>query len=319
MHVTGKAWRRLGLLGNPAGSAPWAVSHAALPAVDAAAPGPIELYASSRDARGRARIGRCRLSLEPSPSLSSFDPEPVLDVGPLGAFDDAGVTMSCIVTHGGVKHLYYTGWTRGVSVPFYLFIGVAVSTDDGRTFERASTAPIMDRGPGDPYLTASPFVMVEGGLWRMWYVSGTKWEAGPVSPRHYYHIKYTESHNGIDWRRPARVAIDYESPDEHAFARPCVLRDREGYRMWYCYRGAHYRIGGAVSSDGIEWTRRDAEMGLTTGSDWEAQMVAYPWVFDWLGRRYMLYNGDDYGLTGIGLAIRDDHGAAVHAATRPSG
>ena len=296
-------WRRLGLIGNPTGSASWAVTHAALPAVAATAHDHLELFASSRDSEGRARIGRCRLTLDPAPSLSGFDATPVLDVGALGTFDDSGVTMSCLVRHGDASYLYYTGWTRGVSVPFYLFIGLAISSDGGRTFERVSGAPLLDRGPGDPFLAASPFVTIEEGRWRMWYVSGTGWEHGAGGPRHYYHIKYAESHNGIDWGRPAKVAIDYQAPGEHAFARPCVLRDADGYRMWYCFRGERYRIGGAVSPDGIGWTRYDEEMGLTAGSaDWEDDMVAYPWVFDWRGRRYMLYNGNDYGRTGVGLA-----------------
>ena len=33
-------------------------------------------------------------------------------------------------------------------------------------------------------------------------------------------------------------------------------------------------------------------------------MVEYPCVFDWDGRRYMLYNGNGYGRTGVGLALR---------------
>jgi hypothetical protein len=31
-------------------------------------------------------------------------------------------------------------------------------------------------------------------------------------------------------------------------------------------------------------------------------MVVYGYVFDWDGRRYMLYNGNRYGRTGFGLA-----------------
>jgi hypothetical protein len=100
------------------------------------------------------------------------------------------------------------------------------------------------------------------------------------------------------------VAIDYAGPGEHAFGRPCVVRDTDAYRMWYCHRGERYRIGGAESDDGIAWRRRDDAMGLTaSGPGWESEMVAYPWIFDWQNRRYMLYNGNDYGRTGIGLAL----------------
>ena len=45
-------------------------------------------------------------------------------------------------------------------------------------------------------------------------------------------------------------------------------------------------------------------MGLTAGEDgWESEMVEYPCVFEWNRRRYMLYNGNDYGRTGVGLAV----------------
>jgi hypothetical protein len=272
--------------------------------VDAIAPNQWHLYLSSRDAHGRARIGRCQLTLDPAPSISAFEPSPVLDLGALGTFDDSGVTMSCLVTQGGRKYLYYTGWSRGVTVPFYLFIGLAISTDGGRTYERASEAPLLDRGPGDPYLTASPFVLHERGRWRMWYISGTAWESRGDRPRHYYHVKYTESSDGIRWERPARVAIDYAGPDEHAFGRPCITRNTDGYWMWYSFRGDRYRIGCAHSHDGYEWTRRD-DLGLgPSGEGWDSEEVSYPWLFDHAGRQYMLYNGNGYGLTGVGLAAR---------------
>jgi len=32
-------------------------------------------------------------------------------------------------------------------------------------------------------------------------------------------------------------------------------------------------------------------------------MVEYPCMIDYRGRRYMLYNGNDYGRTGVGLAV----------------
>jgi hypothetical protein len=32
-------------------------------------------------------------------------------------------------------------------------------------------------------------------------------------------------------------------------------------------------------------------------------MVEYPWIFGSYGRDYMLYNGNDYGASGIGLAV----------------
>jgi len=302
-------WRRLGLIGSAAGTAPWAVSHSALPALGAESDGHSQLYVSARDADGRARIGRARFALQPEPKLDAVEPTPVLDVGALGTFDDRGVTMSSIVSADGRTYLYYTGWMLGVTVPFYLAAGLAVSDDGGLTFRRASEAPLLERNDVDPLLTASPFVMIDAGLWRMWYVSGSAWTIVDGAPRHSYHIKYAESRDGVRWTRHGHVCLDYASASEYAFARPCVRFDGRLYRMWYSYRGRRYRIGYAESLDGITWTRRDHERGFdASGSGWDSEMVEYPWVFDSGGREYMLYNGDDYGRSGVGLAVWESGG-----------
>lgn len=296
------AWRRLGRLELDTSAAPWAATHAALPIVEAVDDSAFRIYLSARDAGGRARIGTARLTMTPAPALGPLDPEPALDRGSLGAFDDSGVTSSCLVIDGDRRLLYYTGWSRGVTVPFYLASGVAVS-ERGGPFRRLSAAPLLDRSPADPFLNASPFVAVEDGSWRMWYVSATSWVDLAEGPRHYYNIRYAESRDGVRWSRTGRVAIDYGSAEEHAFARPCVVRDGDAYRMWYAFRGERYRIGYAESRDGLSWTRKDGAAGLApSGEGWDAEMVEYPFVFDWRGSRFMLYNGNQYGGTGVGIA-----------------
>ena len=302
-------WRRLGLIGSAAGAAPWAVSHSALPALAVGPGGQTHLYVSTRDGEGRARIARGRFSVQPGPKLHAIETAPVLDPGALGTFDDRGVTMSSIVSSGGRTYLYYTGWMLGVTVPFYLAAGLAISDDGGLTFHRASEAPILERNDVDPLLTASPFVLIDGGVWRMWYVSGSAWAIVDGVPRHSYHIKYAESRDGIRWTRPGHVCLDYASESEYAFGRPCVRFDGRLYRMWYSYRGRRYRIGYAESLDGLTWTRRDHERGLdASGSGWDSEMVEYPWVFESNGHEYMLYNGDGYGRTGVGMAVWDSGG-----------
>jgi len=73
--------------------------------------------------------------------------------------------------------------------------------------------------------------------------------------------------------------------------------------MWYASRGESYRIGYAESADGLRWERKDHLSGINVSeSGWDSEMVEYPFVFDAKGRRYLLYNGNDYGRSGIGLA-----------------
>ena len=295
-------WAKQGLVIEPRGQAPWVGTHAALPVIHEA-DGLQRVYFSSRDAGNRAHIGFATLRLDAPVPPAAWAAAPVLSPGPLGAFDDSGVTTSCLVPHDGRLFLYYTGWALGVTVPFYLQAGLAVSDDGGLSFRRLSTAPLLERIDVDPYLSASPWVLVDNGVWRMWYVSGTRWETAAGGPRHHYHIKYAESVDGRRWTRQGLVCLDHASADEHAFGRPCVVKDGDRYRMWYSYRGARYRVGYAESADGLRWTRRDEDHVIQASAEgWDSEMVTYPVVAGPPGRRVMLYNGNGFGRTGIGLA-----------------
>jgi hypothetical protein len=296
----------VGLIGSIAGAGPWAATHSALPALLAHGVDEWALFASSRDAEGRSSIGRAALRMQPHAHIAG-PVQHLLGPGDLGSFDDRGVTMACIVAHAGAQFLYYTGWMLGVTVPFYLSVGLAISTDDGRTFHRASRAPLLERTADDPFLTASPFVLFENGRWRMWYISGTGWEPRTPTPRHRYLIRYAESSDGVTWTRHTRPCLDYASSEEHAFGRPFVRYDGRRYGMWYSHRGSAYRIGYAESDDGLTWERLDDERGLAPAdTGWDSEMVEYPWLFESSELLCMLYNGNGYGAAGVGLAVWDD-------------
>jgi hypothetical protein len=294
-------WSKRGVVVPAPPPLPWASSHAALPVVTTAG-GTLRLFCSSRDSEGRAHVAAGSLDLERGDA--TFEERAAITIGPLGAFDDHGVTSACVAQDGDRMLQYYTGWSLGVTVPFYLSIGCAVSQDGGRTFDKVSPAPVVGRSSVDPFLTASPSVLVESGVWRMWYVSGTDWRLEAGVPRHRYNIKYAESSDGIAWRATGRVCIDYRDPSETSIARPCVVRDRDLYRMWFCSRGSAYRIGYAESPDGLTWARLDGDAGIEPSAHgWDSEMQAYPFVFDHAGQRHMLYNGNGYGATGIGHAV----------------
>jgi hypothetical protein len=304
--VNQQRWRRRGLLLSAPPEAPWARTHASLPAVAPVGDG-WDLYFASRDDRGRALIGRVPLT-RANGELVAGTPQadPALGLGELGSFDDAGVTLSCVVQHGDRRLLYYSGWSLGVSVPFYFYVGLASSEDGGRTFRRVSRGPILERDEVDPFLTASPSVLVEGDTWRMWYVSATDWSVVDGAPRHRYHVRYAESDDGIRWRRDGHVCIDFQGSEEYAIGRPCVLKEAGRYRMWFCARGDAYRLGYAESDDGISWERDDTTLELVgEPGEWEREMTAYPHVFDAGGSLHLLYNGDGYGRTGVGWATPD--------------
>ena len=58
------------------------MTHAALPVAEARDDGMWNPYLSLRDGEGRARIGRTRLRLEPSPHLAPLEREPLSSNAP---------------------------------------------------------------------------------------------------------------------------------------------------------------------------------------------------------------------------------------------
>jgi len=88
--------------------------------------------------------------------------------GAPGLFDDSGTSTGCLVAHGSVRYLYYLGWNLGVTVPWRNTIGLAVSTGAAAAFEKYSLAPLVDRSAVDPFSISYPWVMQDGGRWRMW-------------------------------------------------------------------------------------------------------------------------------------------------------
>jgi hypothetical protein len=296
----GAGWRKLGRVYAPDGSRPWMRTHAANPVADPIGGDAYRIYFSSRDDRNRSSISFVDVDMgDPLHVIREAD-EPVLSPGDLAMFDDSGVSIGCLVHVGERAFLYYMGWHLTVTVPWQNALGLAISEAPGCPFRRVSRFPIVELNEIDPYTISYPWVLVEDGRFRMWYGSNTHWGPDKRDMRHL--IKYAESRDGIRWERTNVVAIDFATPDEYAICKPCVVRDAELLRMWFCSRGDAYRIRYAESRDGISWTRRPA--GIDVSPDgWDAQMVEYPSVFSHGGRRYMLYSGNEFGRAGFGIAV----------------
>lgn len=294
-------WDKQGLLIDPAEGPDWMVSHAMVPVAEHRHDDVFRVYFSGRDDQNRSLVAYAEVDVAERTVLG-FSERPVLGLGALGCFDDNGVTPSWVVDHGGRKYLYYIGWNRGATVRMAIVAGLAVSDDGGETFERVFRVPILDRTDEEPLtINTGPCVLLDDDRWRMWYVSGIEW-VNPDLPR--YNIKHATSEDGRIWERDGTTCIDFESPEEHALARPCVLKEDGIYKMWYAYKGDAYRIGYAESEDGLTWSRMDAEAGIDVSlSGWDSDMVEYAYVFSHNDAKYMLYNGNDYGLGGIGLAV----------------
>lgn len=308
-------WRKSGVIFRPDHEFDWMVSHASIPVVDRVDDEVIRIYFGTRDEAGRSRLG-CIEAVADSPgTILRVHDKPLLPLGKLGTFDDNGIMPSWIVDHDGKKHLYYIGWNPQVLVSYRLSIGLAVSKDGGKSFRKYSEGPICDRDIDEPYFNTAPCVIIDDGHWKMWYVSCTGWKIINEWPEPLYHVKYAVSSDGIHWKRTGQVCIDYGDFAE-AIGRPCVFIEDGIYKMLYSYRKVKdyrtnyrcsYRLGYAESADGINWVRKDDEVGIDRSDDgWDSTMMEYCYVYQHKDKKYLFYNGDGFGKSGFGYAVLDE-------------
>lgn len=300
-------WKKLGHVFVASGQQDWMHSHGILPIAKPLGDFGYRIYFTPRDKLNRSHVAWLDIDIRQPTNVLRLSEQPLLSPGATGMFDDSGAIGCWIVEHEGIEHLYYQGWNHGVTVGFYVAVGLAVrpAGDPDRAFERISEGPILDRCAAEPVFVSDPAVLIEDGRWRMWYQSGRRWMRHGETMLPSYDIRYAESLNGCDWPLTGKSAIGFAQPDEVAIARFCPLRDADGYKAWYSYRGNDwgYRIGYATSTDGNDWTRRDADVGIECDpQSWEAGMICYPYVFDTELGRFMLYNGGRYGAAGFGIA-----------------
>lgn len=310
-------WIKKGLIFKPDNNFPWMVSHASIPVVDAIDNRALRIYFAARDSQGRSHPTYIEVDADDPTRILYIHDRPILPLGKLGTFDDNGIMPSWIVEKQGTKYLYYIGWNPQVTVSYRLAIGLAISTDGGRNFQKYSDGPVCDRDIHEPFFNTAPCVLLDGDIWRMWYVSCTGWKVINEWPEPFYHVKYAESKDGIHWTRTGRVCIDYNDFTQ-AIGRPCVYVENGKYKMLYSYRSAtdyrsnplqSYRLGYAESEDGLHWTRMDHLVGIERSTEgWDSEMIEYCYRYKYENKIYLFYNGNGFGRSGVGYAVLDSEG-----------
>jgi sucrose-6-phosphate hydrolase SacC (GH32 family) len=241
--------------------------------------------------------------------------KPVIPLGGLGTFDEHGIFPISPMRHNGEIWAYTTGWSRRTSVSVETSTGLAISKDNGTTFERYGTGPVLTSSLNEPMLVGDSFVREFNGTYHMWYMFGKKWNVANENepPSRVYKLAYASSPDGIHWHKEEAVQIVPDVLDEtECQALPTVIKIGDRYHMYFCYRHSTdfrvnsergYRLGYAWSDDLKNWTRDDAQGGLEPSEgDWDSDMMCYPNLFEIEGKIYLLYNGNEFGKHGLGIA-----------------
>jgi hypothetical protein len=312
-------WKRQGKIFNPAdwplplGCTTFAQSPQALELPDS-----YRVYFSTRskDATGKylSHIAYADFSKDWT-VVKQVSQHVVLPPGGLGCYDEHGVFPLNVFRLADQEILgFIGGWNRRVSVSVDGAIGLCKSTDGGETFLRCGAGPILGPALHEPCLVGDPFVKFWNGMFHMWYIFGQRWQpANRGEPEaRIYRIGYARSKHAVQWERFGKPIIADVIGADECQALPTVFRHKGLYHMVFCYRYASgfrnnpdraYRLGYAYSSNLTDWVRADAQLGLErSGSGWDSQMMCYPHAFQTADNVFLLYNGDEFGKFGFGLA-----------------
>jgi len=310
-------WKKLGLIFNPKEitDRDWLKEFAQAPSVlifDKF----IRVYFSCRpssDENGQyvsysAFVDLNRSNLSEIVNLAS---KPILELGNKGTFDEFGTYPTSVIKMNDEIFAYYGGWTRCESVPFNVAIGLAVSGDNGETFNKLGDGPILAYSIDEPFILSGPKIRKFNGIFYLYYIAGKKWVLDGNKPEPVYRIRMALSRDGINWTKHGKDLIETKLEENEAQASPDVFYFRDKYHMFFCYRYSTkfrgkekgYRIGYAYSVDLKNWIRDDSKAGIDVSIEgWDSEMVAYPHVFELDGKVFMLYLGNQVGRYGFGLA-----------------
>jgi hypothetical protein len=237
--------------------------------------------------------------------------QPILQLGKKGTFDEFGTYPVSVIKVHNEYRCYYAGWTRCDSVPFNTAIGMAISKDNGKTFERLGDGPILSYSLNEPFILSGPKIRFFNNKYYLFYIAGTKWVMANSKPEPVYQIRLAISDDGINFIKHDKVLIAPRIEENEAQASPDVFFRNGKYHMFFCYRYSAnfrgktggYRIGYAVSENLVDWQRQDDKAGIDVSIEgWDSEMISYPHVFELHGKTYMLYLGNGVGKQGFGLA-----------------
>ena len=306
-------WIKKGKIFSVENNFGWMNSHSQIPTV-LLLEDRLRVYFSTREVKTESKTTFLDLDVKNPKKILNINDKPILYNGEAGTFDEHGVMPAGVLKYENKVYLYYSGWSQRCSVPYSNLTGLAVSEDNGQTFKKISTGPILSTNIHEPYSATSPFVFFENNLFHMFYCSGTSWFKKNNKYEHSYDIKYAYSKDGINFYQDGKEIIKQKNIEE-AITRPVILKKNNLYHMYFSFRGSNdfrdgkdaYRIGYAYSEDLKYWQRKDEEIVIDLSKDgWDSKMIAYPYVVQTPYGTYLFYNGNGFGQSGFGYAMLEE-------------
>ena len=149
-----------------------------------------------------------------------------------------------------------------------------------------------------------PAIIKKKSILDIFYGSTVEWESDKRDMIHIIKfLRYNLKSKKIFCKK---IAIHNKKNICEAMSRPTILDYKNILNLWFSYRNgkknSKYKIGYAFFKN-KKW-KLDLNKNIIKKSKlgFDSEMVEYPYVFKHKKKLYMLYNGNSYGASGIGLA-----------------
>ncbi len=262
----------------------------------------IRVFFSSRDINSRSSIFFVDLDPKTLKKVGKLG-KPGLELGGYGSFDEDGIMPSSLIQVNGQWFFYYIGWSRPLSTPYSLAIGLAIGSSLDK-FNKYSKGPLIDKSVSNPFFVTTPSVRYDGRQYEMFYSKGYDWQKYEEKLESKYLISRATSNDGITWSEFKDV--EFPESSGNCFARPVVFDDHliyssrptKDFRMENrAYRLKIWRIADSQSFE---------ECNVIWDSHEKAQKDAAYANFIKVGdKEYFFYNTDNFGQNGFSIVSHE--------------
>ena len=224
--------------------------------------------------------------------------EPVIPAGAVGEWGSLSAGgPSLLELDGELRVWFHAHGEEGTRI-------AAARSTDGRNWTMDTPEPVLDVGPigsWDEQAVAHPSVKKRGDVYEMWYASAE------------LQVGHAISTDGVEWVRycgnPVFEPIGGDSWEGGQSKAPEVIYDEGLYHLFYSGGGQEaWRVGHAVSADGLRWSRTGGSPLLPAGDpgDWDESGTINATPLPYYGAMRLWYTGVSTGPSAVGVATIEE-------------
>ena len=259
------------------------------------------LFFNSRDTENRSSVYSIDVTYpEFLPKYESIKLQ--MGFGRSSEYFSHGISLGQIFEVNGSKFVSIMGWKNDPIKHWEGRIGYIPLNKSG-DLTTLSDKPWINLDESDPISLSYPAVISEGGFLRVWYGSTITWDAGNGEMLHVIKEGLINLEGDLT---KTEITVPYVLGEAQAFSRPAVLEINGKKLLAYSFRGnvTKYQIGFMWLNDFSTASQLNGIKSFKPSENsLENEMVEYPSFLTIGSNIYMLYNGNEFGKSGVGVAL----------------